>query len=79
MIASLEAFDENYVEAWELLKARYDNTKAIKQKHINYSNLPKLVKEDHVALRRLLDMTMKPFADELVGSKNKLSMRSALL
>jgi len=38
VIASLEAFDENYVEAWELLKARYDNTKAIKQKHINYSN-----------------------------------------
>jgi len=35
VIGSLQVSDENYVEAWEMLKERYDDSCLIIQKHIS--------------------------------------------
>ncbi|XP_046743020.1 uncharacterized protein LOC124409453 [Diprion similis] len=57
---SLEASDENYLEAWKMLKERYDDDSLIIQKHIRaLFELPVLSKENHTALRRMLDTVLK--------------------
>jgi len=56
VIVPLEA-SENYVEAWELLKARYKGDKTEAYKGVIRITIGP-TKEDHVALRRL-DMAMK--------------------
>ncbi|XP_011169783.2 uncharacterized protein LOC105202801 [Solenopsis invicta] len=60
MVGSLEVSDENYSEAWEMLKERYDDTGLIIQKHIKaLFEVPVIVKENHVLLRRALDNVLK--------------------
>lgn len=60
VVSSLETFDENYAEAWKMLKERYDDDNLIIQKHIRVLfEQPVLHKENHVALRRMLDTVLK--------------------
>ncbi|XP_018394988.1 PREDICTED: uncharacterized protein LOC108773621 [Cyphomyrmex costatus] len=60
VISSLEASEENYIEAWEMLRMRYDDPALIIQKHIRaLFELPAMVKESHSALRQLLDSSLK--------------------
>lgn len=60
IIGSLDLSEEGYVEAWTLLKDRYDDTKLIMQKHIKaLFELPILTKQDPVELRQLLDGSLR--------------------
>ncbi|XP_024868252.1 uncharacterized protein LOC112452345 [Temnothorax curvispinosus] len=60
VIGSLDVADENYVEAWEMLKERYDDSGFIVQKHIKaLFEIPAIVKENHILLRRFLDSVLK--------------------
>jgi len=60
VIKSLETTTDNYQEAWDLVKARFDNKRWIVQRHIQaiFEASP-VSKENHVALRELLDTTIK--------------------
>ncbi|XP_029659435.1 uncharacterized protein LOC115233265 [Formica exsecta] len=60
VVSSLETSDDNYSEAWKMLKERYDDDNLIIQKHIRVLfEQPVLHKENHVALRRMLDTVLK--------------------
>lgn len=60
VISSLEVADENYIEAWEMLKERYDDTSSIIQKHVKaLFEIPVMGKENHSLIRRLLDSVFK--------------------
>ncbi|XP_018394542.1 PREDICTED: uncharacterized protein LOC108773280 [Cyphomyrmex costatus] len=60
VIGSLEVSDENYVEAWEMLKERYDDSGWIIQKHIKaLFEISVIPKENHLLIRRLLDDVLK--------------------
>ncbi|KYN00533.1 hypothetical protein ALC62_08691 [Cyphomyrmex costatus] len=54
VINFLEASEENYIEAWEMLLMRYDDPVLIIQKHIRaLFELPAMVMESHSALQLL--------------------------
>lgn len=60
VVSSLEASEENYIEAWRMLKDRYDGDSLIIQKHVKaLFEQPVLGKENHLALKRLLDNILK--------------------
>lgn len=60
IISSLETSEENYDEAWKTLKERYDDDSLIIQKHIRaLFEQSVITKENHSALRKLLDNVMK--------------------
>jgi len=60
VIGSLEVSNENYAEAWEMLRERYDDSGLIVQKHIRaLFEMPVIAKENHLLLRRLLDNVLK--------------------
>ncbi|KAJ8940648.1 hypothetical protein NQ318_012731 [Aromia moschata] len=57
---SLIVTDDNYVIAWDLLRNRYENKRAILNAHINaLLDLPVIVKESHLGLRKLIDTFLK--------------------
>ncbi|NEV48948.1 DUF1759 domain-containing protein, partial [Wolbachia pipientis] len=59
-IQSLEITGANYGDAWFRLKARYENERVSIQNHIkSIFELPSIRKENSVALRSLLDSTLK--------------------
>lgn len=58
--SSLEASDENYHEAWKMLKDRYNDDSLIIQKHVKaLFEQPMLTKENYLELRQLLDNVLK--------------------
>ena len=60
VISSFDLSEANYVEAWNLLNARFDNTRWIVQGHIRaIFDLPSVKKENHVELRELADGVLK--------------------
>jgi len=60
VIGSLEVSEENYAEAWAMLKERYDDSGLIIQKHVKaLFEIPVMIKENHLSLRRLLDIVLK--------------------
>jgi len=60
VISSLEASDEDYPKAWEMLKERYDDDSLIIQKHVRaLFEQPVLLKENHLELWQLLDNVLK--------------------
>ncbi|XP_011859012.1 PREDICTED: uncharacterized protein LOC105556525 [Vollenhovia emeryi] len=60
IIEAIELTDANYVIAWELLKKRFDDPRAIKKKHIQcLFTMPKVERESAAAIRSLLDYTSK--------------------
>ncbi|XP_011859274.1 PREDICTED: uncharacterized protein LOC105556770 [Vollenhovia emeryi] len=60
IIEAIELTDANYVIAWELLKRRFDDPRAIKKKHIQcLFTMPRVEKESAAAIRSLLDYTSK--------------------
>jgi len=60
IISSLEASDENYHEAWRMLKDRYNDDSLIIQKHVKaLFEQPMLTKENYLELRQLLDNVLK--------------------
>ncbi|XP_025995820.2 uncharacterized protein LOC105202869 [Solenopsis invicta] len=60
VVGSLEVAEENYIEAWEMLKERYDDPGLIIQKHIRaLFDVPTIVKENHLLIRRLMDNVLK--------------------
>ncbi|XP_018362903.1 PREDICTED: uncharacterized protein LOC108761065 [Trachymyrmex cornetzi] len=60
IIESIELTDANYSVAWELLKKRFDDPRAIKKKHIQcLFAMPKIEKESALAIRSLVDYTQK--------------------
>jgi len=60
MIGSLEVSEENYAKAWAMLKERYDDSGLIIQKHVRaLFEIPVMIKENHLSLRRLLDTVLK--------------------
>jgi len=59
VIKSLEITPDNYCEALELLKQRYDNKRVISQEYIKaLYDLSTITKNNHVALRKLIDDTL---------------------
>jgi Protein of unknown function (DUF1759) len=59
-ISSLELTEENYSLAWDLLKTRFENRKALINKHIKYLfNLPKAERNSASSLRQLIDNVSK--------------------
>lgn len=62
IISSFTISESNYSEAWNLLKDRYQNKKAIINSHLKgIFDLPNVTKEDHISLRRFLDAFLKHF------------------
>lgn len=60
VISALETSDNNYVKAWNMLLERYDDRSLIKQKHVKtLLALLSISKENHIALRRLIDNVLK--------------------
>ncbi|XP_029673850.1 uncharacterized protein LOC115241992 [Formica exsecta] len=60
VIESLEITPDNYVEALDLLKQRYDDKRVIAQEHIKaLYDLPTVTKGNHTALRKLLDDVLR--------------------
>ncbi|XP_029162785.1 uncharacterized protein LOC114934279 [Nylanderia fulva] len=60
VISSIEITTDNYQEAWATIKDRFDNKRWIINKHIKgMFEAPSLIKENHVALRELLDTILK--------------------
>lgn len=59
-ISSLALTEENYDLAWELMVARYENKKALINKHIRYLfTLPKTERNSASSLRQLMDNVSK--------------------
>ncbi|XP_030763274.1 uncharacterized protein LOC115887891 [Sitophilus oryzae] len=59
-ISSLEACDDNYQIAWNILQDRFENKPLLVNNHIkSIFNLPSLTKESHQGLRMLLDGVQK--------------------
>ncbi|XP_070155822.1 uncharacterized protein [Polyergus mexicanus] len=60
IIESIELNYANYAVVWELLKRRFDDPRAIKKKHIQcLFTMPKVEKESAMAIRGLVDYTLK--------------------
>lgn len=60
VIEAIELTSDNYAIAWDLLKRRFDDPRAIKKKHIQcLFSMPKVEKESALAIRGLLDYTLK--------------------
>jgi len=60
IIESIELTDQNYIIAWELLKRRFDDPRAIKKKHIQcLFTMPRVDKESTAAIRGLVDYVLK--------------------
>ena len=60
VIQSSQITSENYTEAWDLLKTRFDNKRWIVQGHISaLFKMQSIHRENHVALRNLVDWTLK--------------------
>jgi len=60
IIKSIETTTDNYYDAWTAIKERYDNKRWIIQKHVRaIFDVPTLDKENHTALRKLLDTILK--------------------
>lgn len=60
IIEAIELTGENYAVAWELLKKRFDDPRAIKKKHIQcLFTLPRVEKESSSAIRGLIDNATK--------------------
>lgn len=60
VIHSLEVSARNYEIAWSILKERYQNNKLIIHNHVRaLFDHPVIQKESHIALRKLLDETIK--------------------
>lgn len=60
VISSIEITTDNYHEAWMTIKDRFDNKRWIINKHIKAMfEAPSLTKENHIALRELLDTILK--------------------
>lgn len=58
VIEAIELTSDNYVVAWELLKRRFDDPRAIKKIQCLFS-MPKMEKESATAIRGLLDYTLR--------------------
>jgi len=62
VIKSFDITTDNYAEAWQLLKERFDNKRRIVQTHIKAMfEVAPIHKENAVTLRGLLDNTLKHF------------------
>lgn len=60
VIGSIETTTANYHNAWTAIKERFDNKRWIIQRHVRaIFDVPPLNKENHTALRDLLDTTLK--------------------
>ncbi|XP_018404107.1 PREDICTED: uncharacterized protein LOC108780791 [Cyphomyrmex costatus] len=60
VISSLDASAENYREAWQMLKSRYNDPGLIVENHVKaLFDLPTMSKDNHATLRRLLDTVLK--------------------
>ncbi|XP_077260839.1 uncharacterized protein LOC143896721 [Temnothorax americanus] len=60
VVSSLEASAENYREAWTMLMERYDDPGLIIGRHVKaLFELPAMIKDNHVILRKLLDTVLK--------------------
>lgn len=60
IIESIELTGENYEIAWDLLKKRFDDPRAIKKKHIQcLFAMPKVERESATAIRNLIDYALK--------------------
>ncbi|XP_011861271.1 PREDICTED: uncharacterized protein LOC105558287, partial [Vollenhovia emeryi] len=60
IIKSIDTTTDNYNEAWEAVKERFDNKRWIIQKHLRaIFEAPPLIKENHNNLRELLDTVLK--------------------
>lgn len=60
VLHSLEITENNYVNAWTMLKERYDNKRIIIQKHIkSIFEMPAINKESYTGLRQILDGALK--------------------
>ncbi|KYN08275.1 hypothetical protein ALC62_00745 [Cyphomyrmex costatus] len=60
VVKSIETTTDNYHEAWNAVKERFDNKRWIVRKHIKaIFDAPAVMKENHVALRDLLDTILK--------------------
>ncbi|XP_011858104.1 PREDICTED: uncharacterized protein LOC105555686 [Vollenhovia emeryi] len=60
VIRSIEITTDNYPEVWAAIKDRFDNKRWIIHKHIKAMfEAPSLTKENHIALRELLDTISK--------------------
>jgi len=60
VIEAIELTGDNYMVAWDLLKRRFDDPRAIKKKHIQcLFSMPKVEKESATAIRGLLNYTLK--------------------
>jgi len=60
IIESIELTDQNYIIAWELLKKRFDDPRAIKKRHIQcLFTMPRVDKESAAAIRGLVDYVLK--------------------
>ncbi|XP_018361212.1 PREDICTED: uncharacterized protein LOC108759963 [Trachymyrmex cornetzi] len=60
VISFLEASAENYKEAWQMLKSRYDDPGLIIENHVKaLFDLPTMSKDNHSTLRKLLDTILK--------------------
>lgn len=55
VISSLEASEKNYIEAWRMLKDRYDDDYLIIQKHIKaLFEQPIIAKENHSFIKTFI-------------------------
>ncbi|XP_071581393.1 uncharacterized protein [Temnothorax nylanderi] len=60
IIKSIDTTTDNYCDAWAAVKERFDNKRWVIQKHIRaIFDVPALNKENHTALRELLDTILK--------------------
>jgi len=60
VIKSLEITPDNYREALELLKQRYDDKRVISQEHIKaLYDLPTVTKNNYITLRKLIDDALR--------------------
>jgi len=60
IIKSIELTDQNYVIAWEMLKQRFDDPRAIKKKHIPcLFMMPRIEKKSAAAIRSSVDYALK--------------------
>lgn len=57
LISSITVSDQNYHNAWQLLKDRYENKKALIHSHIKaIFEIPEVYKENHTNLRKFTDI-----------------------
>ena len=60
VIESIEISDQNYTIAWELLKKRYEDNKAIRKRHIQcLFEMPRVQRESASTIRELVDHIQK--------------------